>query len=279
MKALLLFVVICCTTGISFGQQGLIQAVGKTAKEKANAQDFNTTRNNKERGNLREEKPRSSGESEAVPAPAPGAVQTESSEEPMGDYQASYTFSSNVTYHIEGLKKAGEAMVVNYSFGDQVIKMDPANQEISTIIDSKNEVMILLNHQQKTATVMSTKMMEMAMKQQATNQNTDKPAAKITKTGRTKTILGYKCEEIIIESDSKIEVWVTSETGIDISNVFASMAKATMLQIPGEAISGGVLMEMTSYNAEGKAETHMLMTALSKESKTVNIGAYKITKL
>lgn len=279
MKALLLFVVICCTTVFSFGQQDLIKSVGRTAKEKANAQDFNTTRNNKERGNLREEKPRSSGESEAAPTPAPGAVQPESSEEPMGDYQASYTFSSHVTYQIEDQKKASEAMLVNYSFGDQVIKMDPANQEMSTIIDSKNGVMIMLNHKEKTATVMSTKMMEMAMKQQAMNQNTDKPAAKITKTGRTKTILGYKCEEIIIESDKKIEVWVASETGIDISNVFAEMAKTTMSQVPGEALSGGVLMEMTSYNSEGKAEAHMLMTALSKEAKTVNIGSYRITKL
>ncbi len=279
MKALLLLVVICCTTAISFGQQELLKSVGKTANEKANAQDFNTTRNNKERGNLRDEKSKSSKESEGAPAPAPGAVQTESSEEPMGDYQASYTFSSGVTYKMENLKKGSETQEVHYSFGDQVIKMDPANQEMSTIIDSKNGVMIMLNHKEKTATVMSTKMMEMAMKQQTMNQSSEKPAAKITKTGRTKTILGYKCEEVIIESDIKIEVWVTTETGIDISNVFANMAKTTMSQIPAEAFSGGVLTEMTSFDSQGKQEMHMLMTALSKETKTVNIGAYKITKL
>lgn len=284
MKALLFFVVFCCTAGFSVGQNGLIQTVGKTAKEKANAQDFNTTRNNKERGNLREEKARPAQESEAVPAPAPGAaqpepVQPESAEEPVLDYQASYMFKSSVIYQIEDLKKAGEALVVNYSFGDQVIKMDPANQEMSIITDSKNAVMIMLNHKDKTATVMSANMMEAAMKQQASNQNTGKPAAKITKTGKTKMILGYKCEEMIIESTVKIEVWVTTETGIDISNAFVNMAKTSMSQIPDEAFSGGVLMEMTSYTAEGKAETHMLMTALSKETKTVNIGAYKITKL
>ncbi|MNU68934.1 hypothetical protein D3C71_583110 [compost metagenome] len=279
MKAFLLFIVICCTTAISFGQEALIQSVGKTAKEKANAQDFNTTRNNKERGNLRDEKSKSSKESEGAPAPAPGAVQTETPEEPIGDYQASYTFSSSVTYKMENLKKASETQLVNYSFGDQVLKMEPANQEMSTIVDSKNGVMIMLNHKEKTATVMSTKMMEMAMKQQAANQSSDKPAPKITKTGRTKLILGYKCEEVIIESEIKIEVWVTTETGIDVSNVFANMAKTTMSQIPGEAFSGGVLMEMTSFDSEGKAEAHMLMTALSKETKTVNIGAYKITKL
>lgn len=279
MKALLLLVVICSTTVLSFGQQELLKSVGKTAKEKANAQDFNTTRNNKERGNLQDEKSRSSKESEGAPAPAPGAVQTESSEEPMGDYQASYTFSSSVTYKMENLKKESETQEIHYSFGDQVIQMDPANQGMSTIIDSKNGVMIMLNHKEKTATVMSTKMMEMAIKQQTMNQSSDKPAAKITKTGRTKTILGYKCEEVIIESDIKIEVWVTTEAGIDISNVFANMAKTTMSQIPGEAFSGGVLMEMTSFDSIGKQEMHMLMTALSKETKTVNIGAYKITKL
>ncbi|WP_343605427.1 DUF4412 domain-containing protein [Fluviicola sp.] len=282
MKALLLFAAICYSVTGAYGQE-LLKSIGNTAKEKANAQDFNTTRNNKERGNLQQEKNRSLKESESAPAPAPGAgaAQPESPVEPSGDYQASYTFSSSVTYRIESPKKANETQEIHYSFGNQVIKMEAANQDMSSIIDSKNGVMILLNNKDKTATVMSTKMMEMAMKQQAMNQNqgSEKPAAKVTKTGRTKTILGYKCEEIIIESDKKTEAWVTSEAGIDVSNIFANMAKTPMSQVPSEAFSGGVLMEMTSYDAEGKAEMHMLMTALSKETKIINIGSYKITKL
>lgn len=281
MKTLLLALIVSCLSSIVFGQEGLIKSIGNTAKEKANAQDFNTTRNNKERGNLREEKK----SKEASPAPA-SAPAPESSEdavpvetEASGEYQASYTFTSSVTYAMESAKKPGESQTINYNFGDQVIKMEAVGQLMSSIIDSKNGVMIMLNEKEKTAMVMSTKAMEAAIKQQQMNQG-EKPEAKITKTGRTKTILGYKCEEILIESDKKTEVWIAKETGIDVSNTFASMNKTSPSQIPNEAFTeGGMLMEMNGYDTAGKLEMHLIVTALSKESKTINIGAYKITKL
>lgn len=279
MKTLLFALILCFSSFIVFGQEGLIKSIGNTAKEKANAQDFNTTRNNKERGNNLKDDKKMSKEA----APAPGSAPEESAApieaEPSGEYQASYTFTSSVTYKIENTKKPGETQNINYNFGDQVIKMEALGQDMSSIIDSKNGVMIMLNDKEKTAMVMSTKAMEAAMKQQQMNQG-EKPAAKVTKTGRTKTILGYKCEEILIESDKKTEVWITKDAGIDVSNTFANMNKTSPSSIPNEAFSeGGMMMEMNGYDEAGKAEVHMVMTALSKESKTVNIGAYKITKL
>ncbi|WP_294670221.1 DUF4412 domain-containing protein [uncultured Fluviicola sp.] len=276
MKALLLALIVSCLASVGFGQQGLVKSIGNTAKEKANAQDFNTTRNNKERGNLMDVQ--KSGEAAPAPASAPAESASPAETEPSGDYQASYTFTSSVSYKIESAKNPGESQVIDYDFGDQVIKM-AATPDMSSIIDSKNGVMILLNNKEKTAMVMSTKAMEAAMKQQQMNQG-NKPAAKITKTGRTKTILGYKCEEMLIETDKKTEVWITKDAGIDVSNTFANMNKTSPSQIPNEAFTeGGMLMEMTGYDTAGKMEVHMLMTALSKESKTVNIGSYKITKL
>lgn len=279
MKALLLVLIAFFASSALFGQEALIKSIGNTAKEKANAQDFNTTRNNKERGNLMDGK-------KSKDSPAPASAPAESSEqaapveaEPSGEYQASYTFTSSVSYKIETASKPGQSQTINYDFGDQVIKM-AANQDMSSIIDSKNGVMIMLNNKEKTAMVMSTKAMEAAMKQQQMSQG-EKPAAKITKTGRTKTILGYKCEEILIESEGKkTEVWITKDAGIDVSNTFANMNKTSASQIPNEAFTeGGMLMEMNAYDAAGKVETHLLATALSKDPKTVNIGAYKITKL
>ena len=277
MKTLLLALIICFSSSIVSGQEGLIKSIGSTAKEKANAQDFNTTRNNKERGNLMDDK--KSKESYPAPASAPAESASPVESEPSGEYQASYTFTSSVTYKIENTQKPGESQDINYDFGDQVIKMQANNQDMSSIVDSKNGVMIMLNNKEKTAMVMSTKAMEAAMKQQQMNQG-EKPAAKVTKTGRTKIIMGYKCEEILIESDKKTEVWITKDAGIDVSNTFANMNRTSASQIPDEAFKeDGMMMEMNSYDAFGKQEMHMVMTALSKESKTINIGAYKITKL
>lgn len=201
MKALLLALIVSFLSSVTFGQEGLIKSIGNTAKEKANAQDFNTTRNNKERGNLREEKKSKQAEPAPASAPAPESSEPAAPVEPeaSGEYQASYTFTSSVTYSMENSKKPGESQTINYNFGDQVIKMEAVGQFMSSIIDSKNGVMIMLNEKEKTAMVMSTKAMEAAMKQQQMNQG-EKPEAKVTKTGRTKTILGYKCEEVLILS-------------------------------------------------------------------------------
>lgn len=280
MKILLLAIISCLMSSLVLGQEGLLKSLGNTAKEKANAQDFNTTRNNKERGNLMDDKK----SKEAAPTPAPASSAPAESSMPAeveasGEYQPSYTFTSSVTYLMENPKKAGESQTINYNFGDQVIKMEVTNQGISSIIDSKNGVMILLNNKEKTATVMSTKMMEAVMSQQQMNQG-DQPQAKVTKTGRTKTILGYKCEEYLIESDKKTEVWIAKDAGIDVSKTFANMNKTSQSKIPNEAfMEGGMLMEMNAYDASGAIEAHLLATALSKESQTVQIGAYKITKL
>lgn len=281
MKTLLLVLMVCCLSSIVSGQSDLIKSIGKTAQEKANAKDFNTTRNNKERGNLMDDKSKeaSPAPSSSAPASSESAPVEETSTEASGDYQASYTFTSSVTYQIESSKKPGESQIINYNFGDQVVKMDANSQGMASILDSKNGVMIMLNDKEKTAMVMSTKAMEAAMQQQQMNQG-NKPASKITRTGRTKTILGYKCEEMLIESDKKTEVWITKDAGIDVSNTFANMSKTSASQIPSEAFTeGGMLMEMNSIDQAGKPEMHMVMTALSKETKTVNIGAYKITKL
>lgn len=280
MKTLLLALISFCLSSIASGQSGLVKSIGNTAKEKANAQDFNTTRNNRERGNLMDEKSKEAAPAPGAPAPSESAKPAEETPiEASGDYQASYTFTSSVSYQIESSKKPGESQIINYNFGDQVVKMDANSQGMASIIDSKNGVMIMLNDKDKTAMVMSTKAMEAAMKQQQMSQG-EKPAAKVTKTGRTKTILGYKCEEMLIESDKKTEVWITKDAGIDVSNTFANMGKTSASQIPNEAFTqGGMLMEMNAIDAAGKPEMHMVVTAISKESKTVNIGAYKITKL
>jgi hypothetical protein len=71
MKTLLLALIICCLSSIASGQSGLVKSIGNTAKEKANAQDFNTTRNNKERGNLMDEKSKDAAPAPGSPAPAP----------------------------------------------------------------------------------------------------------------------------------------------------------------------------------------------------------------
>lgn len=282
MKTGLLAFSVFLLTSLAFGQQQLIKSVGNTAKEKANAQDFNTTRNNKERGNLMDNKRSNQAAPAAVPPPAP-AMESEAPApaEPSGEYQSAYTFTSSALYKMENLKKSSGVQEVDYSFADQSVKMEFKEQKLAFITDSKNGVVITLDDQDKSAMVMSLKAMEMAAKQQQQTNEEGRPPVKVTKTGRTKILLGYTCEETLVESDhKKTEVWNTTEAGINAGTTFEKMMQRTWGQFPDEAFSGaGMLMEMTAYDLEGKPDIKMSVVSISKEPKVVNIGAYKITKM
>lgn len=280
MKTLLLAWSVFLLSSLAIGQQDLIKSVGNTTKQKVNAQDFNTTRNNKERGNLMDPKKSQAAPVQAAP-PAP-AMETEAPapSEPSGEYQASYTFTGSAVYNMENLKKSPGVQEVEYGFGDQSVQMEFRDQGLSFITDSKNGVTITLDNKNKSAMVMSLQTLEAAMKQQQASKD-GAPAVKVTKTGRTRTILGYLCEETLIESGTKkTEVWNSTQTGITVGTAFEKMMQRSMEQFPDEAFSAqGMLMEMTAYDGEGKPEIRMSVISISKEPKVVNIGAYKISKM
>ena len=46
-----------------------------------------------------------------------------------------------------------------------------------------------------------------------------------------------------------------------------------------EFSDGGMMMEMTSYNKKGEAETHMIMTEFKEEAVSKSLSGYAITVL
>lgn len=279
MKSLLVLAASILLTQLSFAQEGLVNDLKGKAKKKAEAQDFNTTRNNRE--NLQNSKKSSSRSSESAPAsssPAPPspAPAPDSSVAATVNYENEYVFNANITYQIESGKNK-DVNTVTYFIGESCFKAEMA-KDMAMIFDSKNKVMITLVEASKMAMVMSSD----KMNAYAQNQPTDKDQKnyKITRTGKTKVILGYTCEEVIAESDdSKSVIWIAKNTGINISESFANYFASNMKGASNEAYQGGLMMEMTNYNTKGEIQAHLLLTAISKEVSKVFIGSYKITTL
>lgn len=281
MKSILLLVVSGLLTGLSFSQENLIKSLKGKSKEKLEAQDFNTTRSNKERGNLQDDRSKkSSEETPGAPAsPAPASPDTMASS-PV-TYETTYIFDVNCTYQIDVKEEGSKSQTITYLFGKDAFKADVA-EGTSMIWDSKNKVMITIMEAQKSAMVMSTDRVEAMMNQKsAKSTGHESSNAKITRTGKTKVILGYTCEEVLIESDEhKTQLWVAKDTGVNITEAFASyFSKSMKGASDSDAMAGGILMEMTAYDKQGKETMHMLMTALSKEMVKFFLGAYKITTL
>lgn len=282
MKIVLLSLISCFSFSVS-AQKSLLNTLGGAAKKKVEQQDFNSTRTNKEK--LNDDNKKSS------PAPSSAPAETiDSANVPAvdaaklsgGKYKESYSFSQMVTYKMEDLKgknREPHLMTSYYSDGAVMTKSD-ANSDMNMIYDVENESMIMINEKDITVMVMSSKMMNgMAAKEVDKNGE-----LKITKTGNTKLILGHTCEEYIMEDDkNKTICWVTTEIKLKFTKMMSSsMGKgmnANYQEKMKEFSDGGMMMEMTSYNKKGEAETHMIMTEFKEEAVLKSLSGYAVTVL
>lgn len=280
------YFIISCFFITSASQAQILNQIGGKAKEKLNAQDFNTTRSNRERGmGLAPEQKQSSKEQapNPAPAPAPSESQPEENMESGSSYESVYKFNVDFVYKFEKIEKNTESFNIHYAFGDNCVKMeylgDDAKKSMTSILDSKNNSMIMIDKTNNTATIMPKKYFEMAQSHQAEKAG-DTPKGKVTKTGRTKIILGYTCYEYLIESSSKTEVWITNDANVNINDAFLEISKNYASSFPDDArASGGLMMEMFGYDKDGKQSMHLIMTELNKKESSLNLGTYKITEM
>lgn len=262
-------------------QSGLIKTIGGAAKNKVEQQDFNSSRSNKEKGNLQDEK-------KSSPAPAPASKSagsaSDSTSQPeikpglpgASGYDGAYTFNQKLTYVMDDPQKPNKDKVtLTYAYGDKAMMTLMPENNMSMVVDFQNQSSIMLDEKNKTAMVMPANWIGRAMEEQEQSSS----GVTVTKTGNKKVILGYNCEEYIIQDDkTKSVVWVTTEIKIDYAKVYAAMSRGKSQGMEGMA-DKGMMMEMTGYNKKGEADVHMIMTEYKEESSVVTMSAYKVTSL
>lgn len=281
MKILLLLLAISLSSVALYGQNGLLKSIGSAAKSKVEQQDFNSTRTNKEKLDDSDRPKTTSAPSPSRSAePAESVIDsTETQEMPQGGkggYDPSYTFSQKITYEMQDLKKSkSDKMTMTHFYSDGAIMSVNGEAEMNIIFDFGHESMIMLNEKEMTAMVMSTAMSVAMANKQAEESGTPT----IVKTGKTKKILGYNCVEYLITDEKHISnVWVTSEIGIDGTKAAKAMGVPQTSNSLGED-GKGIMMEFTSYDKKGTAETHMIMTEYKEEATTKSLAGYAVTEL
>ncbi len=270
MKTITISTIFLFILGSTSAQSGILKSVGGLAKEKGKteASDFNSSRSNREKGNINDDKKNSTS-----------ADSTEATTK-VSTVEKSYTFDLNIVYDMQDLKKKKDAVAMS-SFYSENAMMNIVDENNSSIFDVKNKVMIMIDEKGKSAMAMSSEMMTRGM-DKTVEEETSKYT--MTKTGNKKVIMTYNCEEVIstnTETGEKTIMWFTK----DIKNEFAATFGNQMMggtksvsKMPKSDMEG-VMMEMTSFDKKGVAEFHMIMTKFELAKTVKDLSTYRITKL
>lgn len=210
-------------------------------------------------------------------------------------YDKSYTFNlhSKVKSDITSNGKT-ESNIIGFYSSEQASMMKPESsntkhsEDISIIFDNKNKTIITIDEQEKSGMAMSLDGIGNIMKQfgsmyQKEDAEQEKPNYSITKTGKTKTILGYSCSEYLIISNDKDEntessVWVSKDTKIIHYNIMNALGK-DMIEKSNTYKNqlNGAVLEMHSKNLKTGNTYDMTVIELNQKSISKDLSNYKIT--
>lgn len=196
----------------------------------------------------------------------------------------SYQFDIIVSVHTKTIKKSGKVkddvdfdwMISNQGelFGMQTY--DKKNQKSTIIIDNSNKVMLTIMEKEKKA---------MAFSIQDTEDNEDvtddEPDVNIKKTGRTKKILGYPCDEYTMDSEDMYGTfWLTAQIKMfDMSSMPKRMKKYRKNSWDKHHLDG-LMMESKMTEKTKKGRTYQtIATKVDKSGQLINMSDYEVMSL
>ncbi|MDX2414006.1 MAG: DUF4412 domain-containing protein [Bacteroidales bacterium] len=203
-------------------------------------------------------------------------------------YEQSYSFVGRIVMEMTAYGDEGEddsvidyVSYLNEESGDVAIEVKPVSGEVANagatlmtmVYDLNNNCAIVLSVQgeQKTAIITGMDKMEEEIEESETID--DMP--EYTKSGRTKTISGYKCEEYVyVDGDSKTSMWVTHDMKQGPKQ--KQMNKAGMTTWYGGPDGGGMMMEMEAFEAGELTMTMIMKDIDMKYSKSLSLDGFMI---
>ena len=190
-------------------------------------------------------------------------------------YKPSYAFHSEVhmTYSDAKGKKENKMQL---SLGEQCLLIEMEDEESMMIQDFENKSMVNLDQQKKTGQAIS---LDFLSGLSTPIDTDDDDEVSFAKTGRTKQVLGYHCEEYKLETeDGHMEIWMTDEAPVkntDFMEGMSSMLKNDNFMPPGMT---GLAMESYGYE-KNELEYIMKVTHVKVKGRTIDLAEYSIQKM
>jgi len=198
----------------------------------------------------------------------------------MYDSEENKTSNGDFITHLSRDNGSMAYEVISKDYGD--------NDQGLFIIDSKNKAMILLNNKgdEKTGVVYGLgTFFEDIENIESDDQHSGEDIydvefqhPDIKKTGKTKSIAGYKCQQYLYNTDDvDSEFWITDELKTSDRDFFSTLFKTSAMTY---GMGYGYVMESTSKDkATGNTSKMQVTKVDNNASSTFNLSNYQITNL
>lgn len=211
-------------------------------------------------------------------------------------YDQRYDFEGRIVLEmtIYDDDNAAESVIDYYSYfnettGNAAIEVKPVSGDASQsgmsvmtmVFDQKNQSAVMLTSQgeQKTAIVTAMDIDEEVYDEEVYDEEVEESdIPEYNKTGRTRTISGYKCEEYkYTEEETSMSMWVTNDLNYKVDS--KQMEKAGMPVWYGGEDGMGMMIEMESFE-NGRLVMEMVVKDIDMNySKSVSVDGYTIMNL
>lgn len=182
---------------------------------------------------------------------------------------AASAFQGKVTMAITSDK--GKVQDLNYTIKEQKMRIDmnAEGHQVATIMDVEKLEMIMLMAEQKMYMVMP---MKKTIEEATAKASTYESTADIEVTGKTETILGYKCSQILVKDKGTVtEMWVAEGLG-----VFMGMGNNS----GGGGMFGGKKSAAASKWEEAlKGKSGFPLRVITRDSKSKEVFKMEATKI
>jgi hypothetical protein len=207
------------------------------------------------------------------------------------DYESTYNFDAYIQMEMTEYKKNGDVdgqmlydSYVHKNNADYAMEFNNDDAKSTIIFDSENKAMLILTDSDGEKTGFATSIDPEAFEEDMESyeeENPDVQPLNFRKTGKTKTILGYSCDEYLVEEESsEAHVWLSEKLGKEVRKEWMTN-KQTFGALFAQAYAlNGMVLEYDLIDKDGRKEMMMQVTKIDlNHNYKVSTDGYTIMSM
>ena len=207
------------------------------------------------------------------------------------EHETEYSFDAYIQMEITTYKKNGnlddQVVYDNYLHkedADYAMVFKDGNDKSTIIFDTKNSAMLILSESdgEKTgfATTIDPEAMADLVEDYEEEEEVDMDSYRPMKTGKTKQILGYSCDEYLVkDEDIEVHMWVSEKLGKEMRKEWMSNKQTFGAMFTHAYALNGMVLEYDVMDKDGGKSVMQVKKIDMNHSHKVNTSGYTIMSM